>query len=337
LQWRERSVYLFDLKTGTMKKRITGMMDAVTGIAYSRDGKYLAVLQPFRNGLLLFRTSDYTVVGEDSHYAGAMNTGVDFSPVDTPGGRHRFVTTSYDGLIRLYEITPDKDSASLNLLEKVRTHGGKGAHSARFSPDGTLIAVGFRASPKIDVYSSKDLSYLYSPDTSGIEDGDLRAVAWSPDGEHLYGGGYSGRNQKRYGIRKWSKKGKGPHSDIPAGESAVMDLITLNNGDVVSVQNNGTFGIFGRDDRSLLSQSTALAEFGTITVSHDGTDVGFKFDHRDHGQSMFSLKDRTLMTRSHKGKGTGLQKPLHLSSGKKALRKCAGLQGHERECNKTEY
>ena len=46
--WGERSIYLFDIATGRLQRRLTeGLTEYVLFLAYSRDGKYLAALQPY--------------------------------------------------------------------------------------------------------------------------------------------------------------------------------------------------------------------------------------------------------------------------------------------------
>ncbi len=114
--WGERSIYLFDIATGRLQKRLTeGLTEYVLFLAYSRDGKYLAALQPFRLGLTLYRVSDGKLIGQDFKYFGAAGShfaprgavgragSIDFAPHDKDGIIH-FATASEDGYIRLYEI-----------------------------------------------------------------------------------------------------------------------------------------------------------------------------------------------------------------------------------------
>jgi WD40 repeat protein len=92
------------------------------------------------------------------------------------------VITSYDGYLRLYD-------ARFQRLEKRKAPGGERPSSARFSPDGTAVAVGFHDTTAVNVLSGKDLSFRYAPDTSSVAKVNLHRVAWSRDGLLLYAGG----------------------------------------------------------------------------------------------------------------------------------------------------
>ena len=70
----------------------------------------------------------------------------------------RLVTASYDGFVRLY-------GPNFHLLRKAKPPGGERPFSARFSPDGKLIAVGFSDTMAVSVVSGADLSRQYELQT----------------------------------------------------------------------------------------------------------------------------------------------------------------------------
>ena len=165
-------IYFFDRSSGRLIKRITGLPNVINHLAYSRDGRYLVACLGGNNGIRLYRTSDYSLIGEDRDY-GDDSYGADFD-------RHgRLVTTSGDGYIRLYSIEGGA-SPSLKFIAKEKGRGGKEPFSVSFSPSSTIddvrIAVGYDDSTKVDVLSGKDLSYLYSPDTTGVDKWSLSSV-----------------------------------------------------------------------------------------------------------------------------------------------------------------
>jgi WD40 repeat protein len=123
----------------------------------------------------VYATQDWEVIFQDSDYGDRSNS-ADFD------SRGRLVTTSYDSYLRLY----DED---FQLIAKHKAPGGERPFSARFSPDGARIAVGFTDSTAVNVLSGRDLSVRYSPDSSAVDNGDLGRVAWSRDGRSLYAGG----------------------------------------------------------------------------------------------------------------------------------------------------
>ena len=89
-----------------------------------------------------------------------------------------------DGELRLYGPAPE-----FKLLAKRSAPGGNNPFSARFSPDASLIAVGFDDSTKVNILSGDDLRFIYAPDTSQVDNGSLISVAWSTDGSRLYAAG----------------------------------------------------------------------------------------------------------------------------------------------------
>ena len=312
-EWQDRAIYLFDAATGKLTNRVSGTSATVSSLAYSPDGRYLASLQPGRYGLILFRTSDYSVFATDHGYArksgSPHNVHLHFSPVHGPNGTTRFVTTSFDGHIRLYEITGG-GSPSMKLLEKVATRGGHQPQIASFSADGTLVAVGFRDAVKVDVYSGRDLTYLYSPDSSDIKGSDLRAVAWSADGNVLYAGGGWIPTGRPHMVHSWTAGGKGPRVETAVERAAITDMVSLGDGRVAFGMYNGSFGVIDGHGRQVVSGQTALSDLGGVLVSHDGTTVGFKLDYRDPSASVFSLRNRGFMPRSSEGRREALLWPV---------------------------
>ena len=140
-------IYLFDLQSGLLKSRMTGLPGPIIHLIYSKDGKYLAATLGGKSGIRLFRTSDYSLVAEDKDY-GDGSLGADF---DTSG---RLVTTSYDGYARLYEIRMESLSP-LKILAKRKLHRTRQPHHVAFSPDGSKIAVGFIDSPRSMFFRAK--------------------------------------------------------------------------------------------------------------------------------------------------------------------------------------
>ena len=61
-------IYLFDFQSGLLTSRITGLPAVIFYLIYSKDGKYLAAsLGSDKPGIRLFRTSDYSLVAEDTN------------------------------------------------------------------------------------------------------------------------------------------------------------------------------------------------------------------------------------------------------------------------------
>ena len=179
-QGEDKSLYLFDWASGRLRQRLTGLPEVIDHLAYSRDGAFLVATLGRTHGMRVYRSSNGTEVARDTG-DGFDSYGADF---DTSG---RLVTTSLDGFVRLY----DRD---FRLRAKRQAPGGKEPYGVAFSPDGSRVAVGFYDSTRVDVLSGRDLTPLYAPDTTGVDNGDLGRVAWSADGQWLYAaGGYDVR------------------------------------------------------------------------------------------------------------------------------------------------
>lgn len=214
-------IYLFDRATQRLLRRISGLPNAITHLAWSSDGRWLAVGLGQNNGVRVFNPASGQEVGRDSDYgSGAYST--EFSPPASPGGL-RLLSTSYDGKVLLHAVDA---GGRLTLLKAVRPSGGERPHSARFSPDGRWIAVGFVDSRVVQVLDAQDLSERARPDVSGVDNGDLSEVAWSADGRSLVAAGRWQVNGKlpmrRWSVGDWSRLG-----DVPLLGDTVMDLVAL--------------------------------------------------------------------------------------------------------------
>jgi len=303
-EW-ERSyvIYLFDFQSGRLKSRITGLPGTIFYLIYSKDGKYLAATLGDRSGIRLFRTSDYSLVAEDTDY-GDSGSGADFDA----GGR--LVTASFDGYTRLYEIRMESP-APLKILAKRKLHRTHQPHHVAFSSDGSKIAVGFINSTEVNVLSGTDLSYLFSPNTSGVKAGSFKCVTWSLDGRFLYAGKDHARPLI---IRKWSDAGKGGYKDLSATNSGINHILPLKDGGIVFASNAPDFGVFGSDDKRRIHQSSPNADFrynfGGFLISKDGTTLRFSYEISGKSPAQFSIANRLLQPKTLQDPTVGLQKPI---------------------------
>jgi WD40 repeat protein len=279
------SVYLFDRESGKLFNRISGFAGNILRLTYSKDGRFLAIGFGKTGGIRVYRTSDYFVAGEDENY-GDWIYGVDF---DFEGN---LVTVSADGFVRLY-------GSDFKLITKKKAPDGFRPISARFSPDGSNIAVTFYDPPylntKLDVLSGKDLSNQYSPDMRGLTKGILRPVSWSLDGKFLYAGKGS---RGPFVVRKWSDGGKGPYKDFDAAESRLHGLVSLNDGGIVFASAYPSFGVFDAKDKKVLHRSPPIADYRwgnkSFLVSKNGDRIQFCYERRGKSPARFSVKERSL-------------------------------------------
>ncbi|MGH9944012.1 MAG: caspase family protein [Pyrinomonadaceae bacterium] len=283
------NIYLFDRESGRLLRRLGGLPNVVNHLVYSPDGRYLAATLGGTNGVRVYQTRDYSPAGEDRDYGG-QSYGADF---DRAG---RLVTTCYDGFIRLYAPVGEN---SLRLVAKQKATGGDRPFSASFSPDGSRVGIGFADSTRVAVLSGRDLSPLYAPDTSGVNNGDLSKVAWSADGSTLYAGGRAQDANNRFFIRAWADGGRGAYRDI-AGVAAdtIYHILPLRDGGIVYGAGEPAFGALNAGGRRVLFTSAAIADYRNnqqgFLLSPDGAGLGFAYELFGNSPARFSLADRKL-------------------------------------------
>jgi WD40 repeat protein len=209
-------IYIFDRGTGALQVRVTGLPDVTRHLAYSPDGRYLVAAVGRKNGVRIFETSSYRQVAQDSNYGDDSY----WAEFDQSG---RLVTTSLDSKVRLYE----RDFRLPPIAKQIP--GGKQPSSARFSPDGTRIAIGFSDSTAVSIVSARDLSPLPSPGID-VQGGTLRTVAWTPDGKQVCAGGMYKTSGGVSPILCWDSVRFGPATTVASVADTVMDLRFLQDG-----------------------------------------------------------------------------------------------------------
>ena len=152
------SVYLFDRGSGKLIRSILGFPDLITHLSYSFDGRYLAIALGTNSGIRVYHTFDISEVVHDTDYGDDCY----WAEFDRRG---RLATASLDGFVRLYD-------ENFHLIAKKAAPVESEPYSARFSPDGSQIAIGFGDTTSVNVLSGRDLSFLYAAQTP-VGDGDL--------------------------------------------------------------------------------------------------------------------------------------------------------------------
>jgi WD40 repeat protein len=296
-EWdKQHSIYLFDRESGRLTLRMGGVADVVNYLAFSPDGTRLAAALGAGAGIRVFRVADGAEIGRDTGY-GTDSYGLDF---DRAG---RLVTSCFDAYLRLYD-------RSLKLIKKVRAPGGEHPYAARFAPDGAKVAVGYDDSERVEVLDGGSLEAIYRPDTTGVSNGNLVAVAWSADGSALYAGGRwneGGVNP----IRRWAEAGRGRYQDLAAADDTVLDLAPLADGGVVFGAGNPAWGVLSAGGQRVRLVAGPIAIYrdnqeGLLTDAAGGA-VGFAYELSGKSPARFLLAERRLETGA--GGGASLRPP----------------------------
>jgi len=150
------SVYLFDTGSGRLLRRLPGLAGTIHSLAFSSDGQFLAAGLWAKDGIRVWRATDWTSAWDDRDYGDTV-FGLSFSKSG------ELVTSSFDGYLRIY------DASGHLKLPKVKAPGGSRPFDVGFSPDRKQVAVGYDNSSRVDVLSEDDLTLLWSPDLKGCQ------------------------------------------------------------------------------------------------------------------------------------------------------------------------
>src|SRR5262245_13488198 len=260
------SIYLFDITSGDLIKRLGGLNETVSAIAWSPDGQYLAVGLQSRGGFRVLRADTGAVVATDPQYNDKLQD-IHFS------AQGRIVTVALDGLMRLY-APPD-----YRLIGRKVSPGGTKPNTVRFSPSGDLIAIGHIDTTAISVMSGRDLSFQYQAVTDGITDQvNFMSVVWSSDGNLLYAGG-DFRGTGLNPLYRWPDGGRGRPERIPLMRNRITEIQQMPDGQVAFSAEDPAFGILGADGKvaafrgpDIVNSSGARAD---VLVSADGAVVSY--------------------------------------------------------------
>ena len=281
-------IYIFDVETGNLKRSISKVDEIIYHMAYSPDGKYLAV--NLKLGFKIYNGINFNLVAEDMDYRDrSYDTGFILQ-----NGSLRIITISLDGFIRYYTLESNK----LKLLDRKSGQNARIPISMRVSSDGKKLAVGYDLTTTVEVFDiEKDtINYSFAPSVSGIGNGDLSKVTWSNDGEYLYAGGMAQKNG--YFIRKWSNGGRGDYKDLPASWNTIMHVIPLKDGGIAYSTHDPSYGILDSQDRRLIYKLQDTPDYRDaqekFLVSEDGKRVQFGFLQFGKDQAQFSLTDRRV-------------------------------------------
>jgi WD40 repeat protein len=276
------SIYLFDRATGHLTRRIAGLPDVVFHLAFSPDGRRLLASVGGGEGIRMFNVISGKEVARDVEYRGKS-----YSADFRYDGR-RLVTAAFDGYVRLYAV----EDESLKLLKRTKPEGGRQPFSARFSPDGRSIAVGFNEKTSVEVLSATTLERTARPTSKGVDNGDLACVTWSSDGLYLFAGGAWDVDQRTQ-VRRWRVGDWSHHKDVSVAEQTVQYLAPLPDGRVVFVTSDPIWGILGSDgavQRSVAGKTLDFANHSDqLRVSADGRRVRFGYRWGGKDPCVFDL------------------------------------------------
>lgn len=175
-------VRIWDVASGIEVRSLTGPTQAVTVVALSRDGRFLAAGSRDRS-IFVWNMADGTVAHTLTGHDGAI-TSLAFSPDGT-----LLASGSEDKTVQVWKMENGRSSRSLT------GHAG-GITSVAYSPDGTLMASG-SADGTVRVWAAKNGKEIASLDG---HEGPVTAVAFARDGS-LLASGSADRTVRLWNVR----------------------------------------------------------------------------------------------------------------------------------------
>lgn len=161
------TVKIYNASDGTLVQTLVGHTQDITGLAFSHDGSLFASGAFFDGNndvIKLWNVSNWTLVRELSgQFLFGPFIAINFSPGDV------LISATCEGVAAVWRVS---DGAFVRTLSS--------AQLTRFSPDGTLIAVG---SNPVRLYRTSDWAQVA---TLGNQN---QALAFTPDGHYLAAAG----------------------------------------------------------------------------------------------------------------------------------------------------
>lgn len=232
---------------------LDGHAEAVRGVAFSPDGKWLAAAggQPGRKGeLKLWDAAARSAVWTASGHADCMYA-VAFSPDGST-----IATSSYDKLIKLWDAASGKETRTLkDHIDAV--------YGVAFTPDGKRL-VSASADRSVKVWNAETGERLYT--LSDATDG-LNTVAVDPDGKRVAAGGLDKT------LRIWSLGARGGDllQTLIAHEDAVLQIAWSKDGRLASSSADRSIKFFRPEGLEEIGQPLRAKEWPmALRFSPDG-------------------------------------------------------------------
>lgn len=321
-------IYFFDVSRGAMVRQISGVAERVTSLAFSASGSYLAAGLAGKEGLRIFDSATGTELARDEDYKS------DCLSVDWHGDGSLVATCQQDNA-RLYRLEggllsgQPRKTKIRKLAPTVRGDQSLFApNAARFSPDGSKVAVSSRGGSKVHVLDAVTLKSLYEPagEFINVGDGQDSGVAWSSDGGLLAHG--------MFPINLSPDGGRGPVRTLKICNDVITELCAMPAAAPLGflyASRDASWGLVqplgSGEPRHLKLGAAPVLKFvagpACLLVSDDATQVAYPLDVEGKRYASFSVPARMLGT--HEGQGA----PGALHAPRLTLAKSAKLTGQE--------
>jgi WD40 repeat protein len=272
-------VYFFDTVSGRrLSEQSTSADSSVENLAFSNDGKVLAVCLSAGRGVRIFDLEKRALVRSEEHTHDKI-LGAAFSSSGD------FAITTLDGYLWVFRKAANYEPTSVRLV------GGARPMHVQFAPDGAELAVGFDGDPAVSIIDAKSLKETLTaklPPNAGQHG--LHVVEWSNDGQYLYAGGETldGIEAPLYRI---AQHGRGTPEKVLTATRRITDVRRLPDGAMAFTSAQPEVGVLemsGRtrwrlrsptlDLRRLTSEFILSFSGNAVTFGSAQSGLAFAFD-----------------------------------------------------------
>lgn len=233
---RDNAVTIFDASSGAVVARVDGFGNVINHLVFSADGRWLAATSTTGVGVKVIDTSTWRVVASDADYGGD-SYGAAF------GLDGRLYTVADDRKLRRYGPGP-----RFAKQREGPTRGTKPPFSVSVDPGGTLLAIGFYETAKVEVYTASTLALRFAADTRDADNGDLFSVAWRGDGKRLAAGGHYTDGAGKRSILMFDQAGHRVGAPLPIAGNTILNIQPCADGFAVAAA-DPAFGLVEHDGR----------------------------------------------------------------------------------------
>jgi WD40 repeat protein len=287
----KNDLYLVNRSTAEITHRITGLPNVITAIAFSPDGRLLAIGLWGTHGVRLFASND----GWHStrEVAGDADIGGEIRGLAWSQDGRQLAATSADGVLRMYEAM----EKGLRLVKRQPAQGREMPYGVAFSPDGKHLAVGAANLPVITVVDAGDLRREYAITAVSSSPESLSAVAWAPDGQRIYGAGTRRNSLGMFTLCIAQRQKSTCTSESSIAKNTVTGLVALGDGRVLYSTAEPSWGSVDSAGQRLVTVAPELSDFRGMrrgfALARDGAAVTVR--STSNPENAFDLRSLALV------------------------------------------